>query len=206
MSITIEELAAKIQRVEDIQEINKLENLYGYYLDGKMWNEVIDLFSDQAISLEVSDRGLFKGKEGVRRFFSRFMKSKGREDNYGWIVIHHQLQGTVDVAPDGKTAKGRWYLLTITARDIDGGIGKAEGASNLKSCIGHAVYENEFIKEDGKWKFLKVQMSLHFMSPIEGGWTQTPVVGMGRSPESDAPVSFYHPYPNLELLPLHWDP
>lgn len=201
--MTLENLAARVQHAEDVQEILSLENRYGYLLDAKKIDELIDLFSDNAESISINDRGIFYGKDGVQRFFGRFIKGTSQSE-YGWICIHHQLQGVVDVAPDGKTACGRWYLLMLSARNIDGRLHDNKSTDNLKSCIAHAVYENKFVKENGIWKISKMQMSLHFNSPIEGGWTTTPVVGMGRSPDSDAPVSFYHPYPELELLPLHW--
>jgi len=46
--------------------------------DNEMFEEAVELFSDNAESIEVSDRGLFRGKEGVRRFFLEFMGRGGR--------------------------------------------------------------------------------------------------------------------------------
>ena len=66
----IEELEAKVTRLEDIQQIEKLQRIYGYYVDYGEWDKVVDLFSDNAESVEVIDHGLYLGKEGAKRFFN----------------------------------------------------------------------------------------------------------------------------------------
>ena len=61
----IAELETKLGEVDDVKEIKKLQNIYGYYLDTRFMQEVVDLFSDDAESVEVANRGVFLGKEGA---------------------------------------------------------------------------------------------------------------------------------------------
>ncbi|MGD0795340.1 MAG: nuclear transport factor 2 family protein [Dehalococcoidales bacterium] len=194
------DIEKRLQVVEDILAIDKLEKVYGYYLDNGQNGKIVDMFSDDAESVEITDRGVFKGKEGIRRFFLRYLENSGQADlkdfPHGRLLIHQQHQGVIDVAPDGKTAKGRWYLIMIQAWPVEG---------KERSVIGHGVYENEFIKENGTWKFKKMFMSLNFRSPISEGWTTTPVISAGRSPLSDAPPTAYHPYPDMKMVPFHWE-
>jgi len=198
--MNLEELGKRLQAVEDILQIDKLEKIYGYYLDNGQNQKIVDLFSDNAESIEISDRGVFKGKDGIRRFFFRYLgqgeKGDMEEIPPGRLLIHQQHQGVIDVAPDGRTAKGRWYLLMIQAWPVDG---------QKRSVLGHGVYENEFIKEDGVWKFKKMFMSLNFRSPIAEGWVDIPVVSAGRAPQSDTPPTAYHPYPDMKIVPFHWE-
>ena len=63
---TLEELGARIQRLDDIKQIEKLQRIYGYYRDYQDWEKVVDLWSDKAESIEVADHGVYKGKEGVQ--------------------------------------------------------------------------------------------------------------------------------------------
>jgi hypothetical protein len=192
-----QEMAARLQTLEGMIEIDKLQKIYGYYLDNGMFQEVIDLFSDNAESVEVGDRGVFLGKDGVRRFFRDFLGGGGKPRPAGDMAFHMQHQGVVDIAPDGKTGQGRWYCTMIQARPIESG-------GPTRSVLGHGVYENEFVKEDGKWKFKKLFYGLHYRSPIEGGWAEMPVIASGAAPASDAPPTAYHPYPDITLVPFHW--
>ena len=58
----LEELEKAVQLQEDIQEIENLERIYGYYFDNNMWAEIIDLFSDtQTESVEIADHGVSIG-------------------------------------------------------------------------------------------------------------------------------------------------
>jgi hypothetical protein len=195
----LKEIAKRLQVVEDTLQIDKLEKVYGYYLDNGQNEKCAELFSDNAESIEISDRGVFKGKEGIRRFFFRYLEHGESADmpelTPGRLLIHQQHQGVIDIAPDGKTAKGRWYLLMIQAWPVDG---------KERSVLGHGVYENEFVKEDGVWKFKKMFMSLNFRSPIAEGWVDIPVVSAGRAPQSDLPPTAYHPYPGMKIVPFHW--
>ncbi len=195
--MNIEDLEARLRNVEDQLALDKIEKMYGYYLDNGKFQEAIDLFSDDAESVEIFDRGVFKGKEGVKRFFG-FMAQHFEGISAGWLNFHHQLQSVIDIAPNGKTAKGRWYLLWITAAPLQPG-------EPPRSVLGHGVYENDFVKENGKWKIWKMFCSLHFFSPLPEGWTNIPVFREGRAPGADAPPTAYHPYPNIRYVPFHWE-
>ena len=95
-------LEDSVRALQDVEEIKKLQRIYGYYLEHWQWENMIDLFSDQTESIEVSDLGVFLGKEGVRKCF--------RRENVPPEFLHvmMQLSGVVDVDPDGKTAKPRY--------------------------------------------------------------------------------------------------
>ncbi len=196
--MNLEELEARLRNVEDQLEIDKLEKIYGYYLDNYKYEEAIDLFSDDAESIEIGNRGVFKGKAGVRRFFLDFMKRDFDADPIGRMGLHHQLQSVVTVAPGGKTANGRWYILTLAAAALEPGGPK-------RSLLTHGVYENEFVKENGKWKIKKMFMASHFACTLPEGWTKTPYMRIPALSDADAPPTAYHPYPNLGYVPFHWE-
>ena len=64
------ELERQVTLQEDILEIENLQKMYGYYFDNSMFNEVIDLFSENTESVEITDHGVFRGKEGLKRMYS----------------------------------------------------------------------------------------------------------------------------------------
>ena len=197
---TLEELQARITRLEDIKQIEKLQRIYGYYLDYDEYQKVVDLFSDNAESVEIADYGVYKGKKGVKKFYLELLG--GKPPRVGELSIGMIMQGVVDVDSNGKTAKGRWYCMMIEAKPT---ISIHEG--ELRQLWGNGIFENEYVKENGKWLFKKVFFFLNFRTPYEDGWLKVPVVGQnGPSMEvpPDAPPTFYHPYPAGVHLKPHY--
>ena len=66
---TLEELQARITRLSDIKEIERLQKIYGYYQDYGEWQKIVDLFTDDGPSVEEADWGVYMGKAGIRRYF-----------------------------------------------------------------------------------------------------------------------------------------
>ena len=192
-------IGERLQSIEDIQAIDRLQKIYGYYLCNRDTNNIIDLFSENTESIEIGDHGVFKGKEGVKRYFFEGLGETGQPGlPPGGMRFHMQHQGVVTIDPGNRTAKGRWYLVMIMARP-------ARKGGPVKSILGHGVYENEFIKEDGVWKFKKVHCSIHYCSPIGEGWTEIANIHEeGSLPGRDADPTFHHPYPELQILPYHF--
>ena len=200
---TLEELEKRMTRLEDVRQIQRLQRIYGYYRDYGDWEKCVDLFSDNAESIEVADHGVYKGKDGVRRYYLELIKGgPDAEPRPGLFSVALQMQGVVTVDDDGKGAGGRWYGLLIEARPTLG-----LHAGELRQTWGHGVYENRYVKESGIWKFSKLHFFLHFRTPYEDGWLKTPVVGQtGPSMEvpPDAPPTNWHPYPSGVKLPVHF--
>jgi len=200
---TLDKLQARITRLEDIKQIEKLQRIYGYYLDYNEYQKVVDLFSDNADSVEIADYGVYKGKQGVKRFYLELLG--GKPPRVGELSIGMIMQGVVDVDPNGKTAQGRWYCMMIEAKPT---LSLYEG--ELRQLWGNGIYENEYVKENGKWLFKKVFFFLNFRTPYEEGWLKVPVVGQhGPSTEvpPDAPPTFYYPYPaGMHLQPHYKHP
>jgi hypothetical protein len=119
-----------------------------------------------------------------------------------------QLSGIVDVEPGGKTAKGRWYGFGPQAKSMVGMVeGAAEGVVRALWVFG--VYENEYVKEDGKWKFKKIFYSPIFDTPYEDGWVKTPEAPLpyrrrdGPEPKPSTSTG-YKPYPSGYVFPYHY--
>ena len=171
--MNLEELENRVQLAEDIQEIEHLQRTYGYYFDNHQWQDIVDLFSDNAESVEIADHGVYKSKAGIRRFYIDLMK--GGPDGHmrqGWLSINLQLQGVVTVAPDGRSAQGRWSGFMMEARPT---LSIHEG--ELRQTWAHGIYENSYVKEEGTWKIGKLHFFLNFRTPYEDGWLKTPVIG-----------------------------
>ena len=148
----IEKLENQIRELRDIEDIKNLQKAYGYYIEHWMAPEIIDLFSDGPdVSLTLA-AGTYLGKEGVRRYFES-------RDNNNPEFLHQvmQLCGVVDVTPDGKTAKGRWYGFGANAFPGPGG--------TINPGWMNGIYEVEYVKENDIWKLLKVRWCMTFHAP-----------------------------------------
>jgi hypothetical protein len=192
--MTIQELEARLKTLEDMEEINKLQRAYGYYLEHWEGQQIVDLFSNSPnVSVEANRNGVYVGQEGIKYFFLT--------DKLSPEFLHEmmQLSGIVDVDPGGKTAKGRWYGFGPQAMPI-------EGVFRALWVLG--VYENEYVKEDGKWKFKKIQYSIIFCTPYEDGWVKTPTMPPPqfrcKEGPKPGPSSCYKPYPSGYVLPYHY--
>jgi hypothetical protein len=199
---TLEELQARVQRLDDIKQIDQLQKIYGYYQDYGEWQKIVDLFTDNDPSVEEADRGVYKGKEGVRRYYIELLGNGGRPPRPGIMSILFQLQGVVSVERGGKTAKGRWYGMGMEVKPI---ASLHEG--ELRQTWLSGTYENDYVKEGGKWKIKKLHFHLTFRTPFEDGWLKVPVVGQtGPDPviRPDGTSTSYAPYPSGQRVPVHF--
>ncbi len=156
----VKTLEHKLQILEDTEAIKKLQRAYGYYLEHWMAEDLIDLFSDSPDACLKIAAGEYRGKDAIRRFFRHGNDNTPIPITENGAFLHQvmQLSGIVDVAEDGKTAKGRWYGFGANAFPVPGGVnpGWMDG-----------VYEVEYIKENNVWKLLVVRWCMTFHAP----WT-----------------------------------
>jgi hypothetical protein len=195
-------LAALEQRSARIDDLNTIENLqrsFGYYLDKMLWEQVLDLFADDA-TVEIGTSGIYAGKDSIRAYF--YGISGGIEGPIeGELFEHMQLQPIVTVAEDGNSAMGRWRALIMTGTSGSGSGGQ----------WGEGPYENEYVKDNGVWKISKLHWFGNFLVPYESGWLNADPdalteysEGNGTSPDSP-PSSNYAPYPAAFMPPFHYE-
>ena len=190
--MNLEELEKQVTLLEDIQEIEHLQKIYGYYFDTHNWTKIIDLFSENTESVEVTDHGVFRGKEGVKKMYSGMIGVK----RPGWVFFEvMQEQGVIEVSSDGRTAKGRWYTPAFEARPFGG---------TMKATWEFGVYDNEYIKENGKWLFKKLHWNLTFWTSFERGFLKVPKLSDTPFSHAYAPATAYHPYPSGYHVPYPW--
>lgn len=193
----LEALEKEVVHLEDIQDIKDLQQKYGYYMDSHHRQEVVDLFSEDTESLEIESVGLFLGKAGVNRFFL----DNDLVDQISSVLpqyIHIRILmsgGVITIDPSGMTAKGRWNTWLAEAMAV-GGIPRQQWV--------HGYYENEYIKENGKWLFKKLHWNVTFFTSFEAGWVKIPLLGVLCRDDADAPAPHFHPYPSGYQLPYHF--
>ncbi|MDX1561588.1 MAG: nuclear transport factor 2 family protein [Gammaproteobacteria bacterium] len=184
-------LERRVQLIEDENEIENLQRIYGFYIEEGFWSEAADLFTDDAV-LEVPGSfpgsGIFRGKDRIRAYYQSI---DAEFPQPGRLYDQMQLQPIVHVAPDGQSAKARWRLFAQEARHgefAEWGVG---------------WYENDYVKEDGVWKIAHQRTFLRMYTPDAQGWGQAAAdaPSFRASLEPDAPSDIEH-----ALYPVVPDP
>jgi hypothetical protein len=202
LSETTAKMQARLTRIEDIEAIKKLQRAYGYYLEHWEEENLIGLWSHRPdITLEINASGQYKGWEGIKRAFNfagHYPAYEGVPKAPGeYLHILMPIAGIVDLDPDGTTAKGRWYGFFLGAQRRGG---------QLRALIGCGIWENEYVKEDGIWKFKKLFFNDIISTPLDEGWVKTPYLANPPHAETPPPgpgTHFQH-YPSGYIFPYHY--
>lgn len=191
-------LEKEVTHLEDIQAIKDLQHKYGYYMDSHHRQEVVELFSEETESFELESVGLFKGIEGVKRFYlDDDLLDEVTKALPQFIHIRILMANPViNVNPDGRTANGRWSTWLAEAMSV-GGIPRQQWV--------HGYYENEFVKEDDIWLFKKFHWNVTFFTSYEAGWIKIPLLGILFRDDADEWAPHFHPYPSGYQLPYHFN-
>ena len=219
--MNVEELEAKVQelekkvvslqRLQDIEDIKKLQKAYGYYLMNWLHEELIDCFSKSPETVLEWPQGTFTGTDGPRNFFGNINTKRDPEFMHQMM----QISGIISIEPDADRAKGRWWGFGAMA--IPAGSMEVPGGEGVDQAIGCGIYEMEYIREDGIWKILKLKWVPVYGGTLEEGWVKPE----RRSKPDKAPINSrgfpesWHPdggpdpvtwnYPSGHILPFHFN-
>jgi hypothetical protein len=191
---------ARAERVDEFNELRNLQQMYGYYVDEALWDEVADMFTSDG-TMELGLNGVYVGKESIRRYLLSLTRGKpGLQP--GELNTHFQLSPVITLASDGNSAKARWRAWIQAASTF--------GADASGGDWGEGIYENEYVREGGVWKIKKLHFFVKFYAPYEGGWTKAPkdsALRYGKSKvKPDRPTSVkYQPYPAKFTVPFHYE-
>jgi len=183
-------LEQELVLLEDENEIENLQKIFGFYIDKHQWAQAADLFADDA-TIETGGSGVYVGQPRILAYLQSLGAGGAQE---GILDDHMQLQPVIHVNADG-TAKGRWHHFSQQA---EWGVSHHWGAG---------TYENEYIKEEGVWKISKLHLYSTMRSPVDDGWHVTALARSEPSVElpPDLPPSIdYENYPAVFVVPFHY--
>lgn len=211
----IEELSKRLGVLEDVHAIRRLQHAYGYYLDKCLYEEVAGLFAETCAAHFFG--GVFRGRAGVRRLYiDRFQKNfTGGKDGpmRGFLLDHPVMQDIVDVAPDRKTAKGRFRVVMQAGQHESADLPTSVKARLPQQWWEGGVYENEYVSENGVWKIQVLNYRLVWNADYETGWAHTRPRYVAfftetypRDPTGPDEIEQVPPvlWPDTEVLPFHY--
>jgi 3-phenylpropionate/cinnamic acid dioxygenase small subunit len=137
----LDELAARVQRLEDREEIRALLLAYGRALDSRDFIAFSELFAEEEGEW-VGGLGAAKGRQAIFDLMdSTIGHDRPRTGPPSYHVFSNE-QITVD--GDRASATTKWIFVM-----------QSDEASPRWVYLGH--YDDTFIREDGRWRFLKRQ-------------------------------------------------
>jgi hypothetical protein len=157
----LDALMKRVERLEAVEALRGLMAEYALAADDRKGCSVnvertMQLFARDAVWDGSPRYGRHEGWDAVRSYLSR---GKAGID---WS-IHQLVDVSIEVADDGRTARGRWYLLEM-ARMANPSGGKPEIV-----WLG-GTYDNEFVREDGRWKLLLMRFDCQAIFGASGVW------------------------------------
>ncbi|WP_336980532.1 nuclear transport factor 2 family protein [Altererythrobacter fulvus] len=184
----LDQLEARITRLEDLNQIEVLQRTYGYFVDKGQWTQLSELFTDDA-TLEIGGKGLFLGKKRVLEYMQTAFGADGAKP--GMLANHMQFQPVPDISADGKTGwvRSRAYVMSM------GGWGLP-------------LYENEYRKgDDGIWRISRLSGPFTMYTNWDG-WGKNALNNTWPDkfdPPPDLPPStVYLTYPAYYIVPFHY--
>ncbi|MDE0349110.1 MAG: nuclear transport factor 2 family protein [Gammaproteobacteria bacterium] len=131
------ELQERITRLEDIEAIKQLKARYCEICDHEGYDAdaMASLFTEDG-RWDGEGVGKAEGREAIRELFAGFPKGIAGAQH----IVANPL---IDV--DGDRARGVWYLIA----------GVSDGT---KSEWGTGRYHEEYVKQNGEWKFRRVRV------------------------------------------------
>jgi hypothetical protein len=190
-------LEAKVRHSDDVLAIMNLQSRYNYYLELNYTDRVPLLFAqkDPAIQCEICDGGVFIGMDSIKRLWRLMGEGQSARGFLGTIMISTPH---IQVAKDGKTAKGMWHAFGPNSVPATSFPADHDHQDQLTAIWFLGKYNNEYVKEDGKWKFWSLQVVVYVRAPYEHGWIKQPNARMFGLPPSiakpDKPSTVFKPY------------
>lgn len=155
---------SKLSPAEQVVALNAISNLMGRYshLGGLRGEDTLqDLFAMKQPDVSWRSPTGPQGPEAMRARF-RQPGEAPRGEVPGELHIHAMFSPVIEIAGDGKTAKGVWDSF---GPNINSG-------SEIGSWL-WVKYAVDFIKEDGQWKIWHLQVYALFNTPYDKSITQS---------------------------------
>jgi 3-phenylpropionate/cinnamic acid dioxygenase small subunit len=143
-------LRERLQRLEDVLEIQRLLMDYGRHLDARDLHAYSLLFCEDGEWTGAT--GTAVGPAAIQAMLEANLP--GNPAAPGATTWHVMANPVVDVDGDRATAQIMWLLLRRDAGEVPG-----------LAVTGH--YEDVLVREDGRWKFKRREAFVDIGRPIE---------------------------------------
>jgi hypothetical protein len=180
----------QLSRARSVRAIENLQAMYGYYFDKGKWDEVAQLFTADG-TWEFGQSGVYAGSDSIAKGLS-IMGPANLEQ--GLLNNFVMVQPIIHIDEENRTAKARWRSDVQLSRAGEG-------------RWGGGIYENEYVNDNGTWKFSKLHYYVTFWGDYDEGWAAKPIPMAPPSttvPPDQPPTVVYESFPKLQIVPYHY--
>ena len=123
--------------------------------------------------------GVYEGREGVLKAMVKTHQSMN-VGKPGFLFVHTQTTPVIEVAGDGKTAKGVWMSPGLETR-------KNPATGEFIALWLWGNYAVDFVKEEGKWRFWHFHVYPYLVTPYDKSWVEPLSLPFQILPEETRP-------------------
>ncbi|KAH6663480.1 hypothetical protein B0J14DRAFT_256881 [Halenospora varia] len=153
---SVEDLEKRVERMNDEDEVRNLQHAYGYYVDRRMWSDVVDLFVSNSTA-KIDGLGTYAGSSGVRQAMEKRDGPEGLTQ--GFLNDRPIFDTIVEVLPGGQEA---------IARGLE--VGMLGNANVHVGTWEFSVFRNRFVKDNGVWKMKELDITPLVAANYSTGW------------------------------------
>jgi len=162
LDTAVDQLAARLGRLEDVRAIEQLKYRYAGYCDNSYDPEgIASLFVDDGRWVVDGEGGTMTGHEEIKAHF------RALSEKITWAQ-HYMIAPRVEVADDGQSATGWFYLLCLCT------IERTDDPAEKDAVILTLNYTDQFVKRGGTWYFQELLGRTHQVSDWDQGWVKQP--------------------------------
>ncbi|KAK3387960.1 hypothetical protein B0H63DRAFT_431942 [Podospora didyma] len=187
LELELEELNYRISQLNEEDEVRNLMHATGYYVDRRMWPDVIDLFTPNGtMSVDGGRSSSPPGAAGIQTALDRM----GPEGLTRGIMNEHPIfGGTVEISPSGREA---------TSRGLE--IGMIGDLSARLTSWQFCVFRHTYVKDaaTGIWKIQDLSYNRLVFDDYAAGWGTGGTLPPRTSPAPPLPAF-------LDILARSWN-
>ncbi len=154
----IKALEATVQQLSNQEAIRTLRYRYHECINEGKYADIPALFTEDG-ELDFGYLGHAKGQAELVPFFTQGVS---RVLSFVKQFIHNHM-----IELQGDRGTGFSYL-------------EAKSVSKGESYLVAARYDDEYVKQNGQWKFKRMRLTPYFTVPLREGWAQEDRLKMGR--------------------------
>lgn len=179
-----EKLTKRVQYLEDVGQIQKLQSKYIHLLFTQRFDRIVDeIYAHDAedVSIEFSDSGVYRGLDSLTALYKAFERTKQLP---GFFILHMTVNPYIEISEDGRQARSHWLSPG------------ASNGPNGSSWIWGPYYV-DYVKEAGQWRIHHARLAPVFRNPYDQSWGEAETHGTVNGilgVEPDEPPTLYRPF------------